>query len=155
MAVRIEYRLYDAGWADCEVAVDSNVATVQASYLGDALRELIEATLAIVEGSAYSVANFCEEPGECRFVLEPAGDRMRLRILEFPEIWSKEPDEEGAVRFDAVCGLREFAGAVLIAARAVLNSHGLEGYLEKWRRHEFPSEAVYKLDRALRGATSH
>lgn len=153
MAVKIEYRLGDAGWADCNFAIGSNTTTVEASYIGDALRELVEATLTIVEGSAHSVAHFYDEPGECRLVLELQGYQIRVRILEFPETWSEEPDEAGAARLDAMCAFREFAEAVLVAARTVLDTHGLQGYVEKWGRHEFPADAVYKLEHALQGAT--
>lgn len=155
MAVKIDYRVADAGWADCDVAIDGSAASVEASYLGDALLELIEATRAIVDGANYSVAHFYDEPGECRFVLEPQGDTIRVRILEFGETWSEEPDEAGIVRLEAVCPLQEFAEAVLAAASQVLNTHGLEGYKEKWVRHDFPSEAVYGLRRALQGETLH
>jgi len=155
MAVKIDYRVADAGWADCDLVINGNATSVEASYLGDALRELVEATLAAVEGLAYSVAHFYDEPGECRFVLEPQSDRVRVRILEFTETWSEEPDEAGTVRLDEICALREFAEAVLAAAKTVLDTHGPEGYLDKWVRHEFPSETVYKLRRALQGATSH
>jgi len=88
MAVRIEYRLDDDGWADCDLAIGSSTTTVEASYIGDALRELVEATLASV---------------------------------------------------------------ILTATRAVLDTHGLQGYREKWR-HEFPWDTVYRLDNALQRA---
>ncbi|MER9407455.1 hypothetical protein NKI36_25825 [Mesorhizobium caraganae] len=148
MTVKIDYRLDDAGWADCDVAIGSSTTTVEASYIGDALRELVEATLAVVEGSPHAIARFLDEPGECRFVLEPQGGQIRVRILKFPETWSEEPDGEGAVRLDAICALREFAEVVLTATRTILDTHGLQNYKERWR-HEFPWDAAYKLDSAL------
>ncbi|TPL93675.1 hypothetical protein [Mesorhizobium sp. B2-3-12] len=153
MAVKIDYRLDDAGWADCDVAIDSKTASVEASYVGDALRDLVQATLAIVDGAPYAVARFLDEPGECRFVLEPQGNQTRVRLLSFPETWSEEPDGAGAVRLDAMCLLREFAEAVLTATRTILSSHGLQNYRERWG-HEFPWDAVYKLDSALQRAVS-
>ena len=151
MAVKIAYRLDDAGWADCDVAIGSSTTTVEASYIGDALRDLVQATLAVVEGSPYAVARFLDEPGECRFVLEPQGDQIRVRILEFPETFSEEPDGAGTVRLDAICALREFAEVILTATRAVLDTHGLQSYKEKWR-HQFPWDAVHRLDNALQRA---
>ena len=151
MAVRIEYRLDDDGWADCDLAIGSSTTTVEASYIGDALRELVEATLAVIEGSPHAVACFFDEPRECRFVLEPQGDQIRVRILQFAETFSEEPDGAGTVRLDAICALREFASVILTATRAVLDTHGLQGYREKWR-HEFPWDTVYRLDNALQRA---
>ena len=153
MAVQIGFRLDDAGWADCDVAIGNSTTTVEASYIGDAFRKLVEATLAAVEGSVYSVAHFYDEPGECRFALEPQGGQIRVRILQFSETCSEEPDEAGTARLDAVCALHDFAEAVLTAARTVLDTHGLQGYREKWR-YEFPWAAVYKLDSALQRTTS-
>ncbi|MER8533110.1 hypothetical protein NKH61_02010 [Mesorhizobium sp. M1005] len=155
MPARIEYRLIGAGWAMCDVTVGDLQATVAASYLGDALNELLGATLNALKGTRYSVARFCDEPGEYRFVLVPEGAFVRVQILEFSEIWSDEPDDFGEVKLEATCGLREFAEAVLSAAREVLNTHGLEGYKENWRKHDFPLEAMNNLSRALRGGTLH
>jgi hypothetical protein len=153
MAVKIDYRLDDAGWADCDVAIGSSSIIVEASYIGDALRDLVQAALAVVEGAPYAVARFLDEPGECRFVLEPQGDQVRVRILRFSETWSEEPDGAGAVRLDAMCALREFAEVVLTATRTILNTYGLQTYRERWR-HEFPWDAAYKLDSALQRAAS-
>ncbi|RUV39004.1 MULTISPECIES: hypothetical protein [unclassified Mesorhizobium] len=153
MTAKIEYRLIGAGWAICDVAVEDLKATVAASYLGDTLNELLCATLSALEGTRYSAARFCDEPSEYRFVLMPKDGFVRVRILEFSELWSDEPDDFGAIRLDAICGLREFAEAVLSAARAVLNTHGIKGYKENWGRHEFPLEAMNKLSRALGVAT--
>jgi hypothetical protein len=155
MAVRIDYRLTGTGWADCDVTIGASSTAVEASYLGDALRELIEATLGAVGGSGYTVAHFWDEPGEYRFVLEPKGDLIRVRILEFPNLWSDEPDDVGDVKLDDTCSLQEFAEAVLGAALAVLKAHGVEGYKENWVSHEFPTEVVNDLKRALGGATLH
>ncbi|WP_111545043.1 hypothetical protein [Mesorhizobium kowhaii] len=155
MPARIEYRLIGSGWAMCDVSIGDLQATVAASYLGDALNELLGATLNALEGTRYSVARFCDEPGEYRFVLVPQGAFIRVQILEFSKLWSDEPDEFGEVKLDAICGLREFAEAVLDAARAVLNTYGIEGYKKEWIRHEFPLEAMNNLSRALGVATLH
>jgi hypothetical protein len=80
------------------------------------------------------------------------GERVRVRILEFPELWGNRPDEEGAVVLDADCRLRTFAGALLSELQRLLALHGAAGYKDKWAEHDFPSHRLEQLEALLAGA---
>lgn len=149
--MRIDYRMLGAGWAECEIEIQGKTETVPASYLSNALDDLIAAATSVARGAAEATARWEEEPGEIRWRLSRlGGERLRVRILHFEERWDDLPDEEGEVFLDAECRLRTFAGAVLSAAQRVLEKHGTRGYQNEWGMHGFPMERMRALEAALR-----
>ncbi len=145
--VRVDYRLATGtvGWASCDLVIGSSSVTVTASYLGHALEELVEAACLAMSGEPLCEAHFWEEPGEYRWVIETAGQSTRVRIVEFDELWSNMPIEDGTVLIDEICGRTAFGAAVLRAAGEALDKHGSTGYARLWGRGEFPTESVIWL----------
>ncbi len=151
MSVSFAYHLVGGGWAECTIAIDELHATMTASYLSDAFGDLLGAVIRVVEGQPEATASFTEEPGEYRWRFFRKGpDRLLIRVLDFPGLWSDRPDEEGQVLFEAECRLRTFAGAVLSESQRLLEKHGPEGYLALWHNHEFPLEKQKRLQQVLR-----
>jgi hypothetical protein len=68
--------------------------------LDDALGSLLSALVGITLGSQEARCAWEEEPGEHRWILTPAGDRLRVRILAFEDVYDTSPDERGRVLFD-------------------------------------------------------
>lgn len=152
MSMELSYELTGPGWATCTLRVGEQVATVTASYLSDALADLASATAAALRGHPRPSASFAEEPGEYRWLLEPRpGGRGRIRILEFPWLWSGRSDEEGAVLLDGECRLRTFAGAVVSELQRLARIHGPEGYRDQRIEHDFPAERLAELQELLEG----
>lgn len=150
MAISIQYNLTGRGWSECTVEIDDQQIQLTASYLSDALADLLDAVGAMVRGAGHATASFTEEPGEYRWQLTRVSqDRLCVRILRFDESWSDRPDEDGEMILEAECRLRTFAGAVLSASQRVLATHGLKGYQENWVNHEFPIKLQAKLQEAL------
>lgn len=150
MAIVIHYNLTGAGWSECIVEINDQKAHLTASFLSDALANLLDAVKAIVSGADEATALFVEEPGEYRWLLRrKTQDRLYVRILWFNETWSDRPDKDGKIILEVECRLRTFAGAVLSASQRVLATHGLEGYREKWVKHEFPSKSQANLQKSL------
>ena len=150
MAISIQYNLTGAGWSECIVEIDDHQVHLTASYLSDALADLLNAVVAVVRDADQATASFTEEPGEYRWCFRRVSpDRLCIRILWFNEMWSDRPDEEGKVLLEAECRLRTFTGAVLSASQRILATYGLEGYREQWVKHEFPVKLQVKLQEAL------
>jgi len=146
MSVRLRYELRGTGWSECELEIDEQRVVASASYLSDALDELCRAVVEILRGERSSRAAFDEEPGEYRWLFDRIGDeRLRIRVLDFPELWGNRPDEEGELLFDAECRLRTFAGALLSELQRLLETYGESGYREKWAEHEFPMRRMHQL----------
>ena len=153
MGVTFSYELTGRGWAECSVRIGENVTRVTASYLHDALADLVSATGAALRGHPAASASFAEEPGEYRWILEPRADgQVRVRVLEFPEFGGGKPDDEGIVLLDRECRLRTFAGAIVSELQRLEAKHGQEGYRRLWVQHEFPAERLVELQGLLKGA---
>jgi hypothetical protein len=150
MGVEINYKLTGTGWAECTLHVDDAHVTVTASYLSDALDDLASAIAAALRGHPHSTARFDEEPGEYRWIFEPLPEeQVRIRVLEFPDLWGNRPDEEGQQIFQAECRLRTLAGAMISALQKLEEKYGIVGYREKWVEHDLPMNRVPELQELL------
>lgn len=150
MSIEFRYQLTGTGWADCTLIVGDSHVTVTASYLSDALRDLVSAVCRILEADAEATAVFAEEPGEYRWRLNRLDeDFVRIVILEFDDLWSDNQDSDGKAIFDVHCRLRSFAGAVYDGCKRLLAANGHDGYKEKWHSHDFPDFEFEELRRLL------
>lgn len=150
MVIAIDYNLIGRGWSECIIEVDEQKVHLTASYLSDALADLLDAVVSLVKGADEATVSFTEEPGEYRWRLKRSSqDRIWIVIYWFDEIWSDRSDERGEIILEAQCRLRTFAGAVLSASQRVLATHGLEGYRQQWVKHEFPVSLQAKLQASL------
>ena len=143
------YRLTGTGWAEARLAEGSNEVTITASYLEDALGDLLEAVGVLLEGAEQSRCCWEEEPGEYRWVFQRVASDVRLRVLAFRDLYSKEPDDRGTVVFESSMPLREVAAAIADGAQAVLDEYGEDEYLRLWAEHPFPVDHLRLIRTAL------
>lgn len=151
LVFEFDYRLIGTGWSEARVADERNHATVTASYLSDALRDLIEAVALITEGSTAARCSFEEEPGEYRWIFDRRDDIVVLRILAFDDLWNHEPDDAGTPVFQTRQPALRIARTVLSAAQRLLDETGKDAYLEQWVEHPFPNHTVARLRNAVTG----
>jgi hypothetical protein len=151
--VFIDFRLTGSGWAELELRIGQESFTVDGiSYTTDALGDLLRATLMIATGEWSASVSFDGEPRESRLIAGNVWDealrrrRFRVRMLEFADIGSHQPDEEGVLVFDAECEARDLAAAVRDAASRLWDE-GAESY--RWRDIPFPLRALRALETAL------
>lgn len=144
MTLSIDYRLVGTGWSRCSIALDGKRIEITGSYLSDCLGGLADAALLLLKGESER-CSFDEEPGEYRLIFELTDGRVRLRILEFEELWGNASDDEGKVLMDAMCSLSTFVFAVRDALQRVVNEHGVDGYKARWVEHEFPAAQLRAL----------
>jgi hypothetical protein len=101
------------GWLECELMV--NGISVRHSVAGwhDGLCELIRAASAMFGRSEQATAYFQEEPGEFRWrITRMASNRVRVRVIEFDDWGTGQPDEAGKLLFDQPCGVMSLAKAI-------------------------------------------
>jgi hypothetical protein len=150
--VEFEYRLTGTGWAEARIADDASHAILTASYLSDALGDLLEAISLLFGGASEVRCSWEEEPGEYRWIFVRIGDNdVRLNILAFDDIYSRpatlpgvaelcrQPDERGELRFSTTQPLSMLARAIADGAAATLDEYGEAGYLAKWVEAPFPT----------------
>lgn len=140
MPVQFKYRLTGAGWSEGSISDGHASATLTASYLEDALGDLLEAVGVLLEGAIDARCSWEEEPGEYRWIFSRQGNDVRLQVLGFEDMYSLKPDPAGYSIFETSLSLRDLAIAIADGAQAVLDEHGEDGYLAKWDQHPFPSE---------------
>ena len=148
--IDFHYELTGAGWSECRLAIGDVHCEVTASYLSDALGELASAIEDVLRWPGVDArAVFVEEPGEYRWRFVAAGaDRVRVRIIEFPD-WGMKADESGKAIFDAECGRRALGEAVAAELRRLFDVHGARGYREKWVEYDVPSSRLAAIEQLL------
>ena len=157
--IQLTYALGGSGWADATVTDGSRVLHLSASYVaGDALRDLVEATLAVVRDRAPSAGfDWFEEPELDRWQLRRDGDTLIVSIRRFPEGPGHRvrPSDVGELLFGGRTTLTEFATQVVTQLEILLRDWGLEGYHRQWggprrrARNAFPLDAYSELRRTL------
>lgn len=150
MHIQIDYRLTGSGWAECTLSSDERTCLLTASYLSDALRNLVLAANGVLAGFSALTFSFDEEPGEFRWVITtPRLNEIQIEVLQFPELWGGRPDAEGDSVYVSSCRPVVFAKAVADAARRVLETYGESGYREIWDEHPFPMAQYLELMSAI------
>jgi hypothetical protein len=148
--VRFTYRLTGHGWAEADIQIAGESARLTASYIGDALGDLVRGTLALARGEANVDVSWALEPGEFRWLLARRDDtsldiqilRLRLRPEEARHGRTLDPVHEVLA---ATCDRHEFCEAIARGAQEVLEEHGLDGYRDRWNQLEFPTETLAQL----------
>jgi hypothetical protein len=151
--VGFDYELRGSGWADATLTIGERTATLSASYLGDALGELLDALVSLTRGSTHARASWDQEPGEYRWVFSRRDQQVRVQVLYLPE-WrgvADASDDQGEVVLDGVCTLTALSEAVTNAAQRVLDRYGEAGYRAKWVQHDFPVAALRELKQTQSG----
>lgn len=144
-----EFRLAGTGWAWAKVGDDSSSAEVTASYLGDALGDLLAAIRTVLDGDAVARCSWWEEPGEYRWIFVRENRRVTLRLLEFDRLWSDAPDHDGRLIFQTSQSLRVMALAMSEGAAACLDEWGHEGYRATWVENDFPADELAAIQTLL------
>jgi hypothetical protein len=155
VTLRFHYELTGAGWSSATLSDDHSEAHLSASYLSDALGNLIAAVALVVEGVSSTSCSWDEEPGEYRWNFVRREDHMEITILWFNELWGQRPDSEGSPVFAGIYPVSTVARAFLSGADSVLSSMSMTEYREKWIEHDYPTQAVERLRSAWRSSSIH
>jgi hypothetical protein len=150
-AISFDYRLVGTGWAWARLQIGEQSIELTASYLSDALGDLLAGLVLLVDGASQVEVSWDEEPGEFRWLVArtSTGD-AHVRILWFDELGGRRSNEEGRPVLDASCALMDLIGAVAGGARATFDELGAAGYREKWVDHPFPEAELVALEDATR-----
>lgn len=144
--------LEGAGWAKARLQSGEKLADVTASYLSDALGDLLRAVGKLISGSSEERSSWEEEPGEFRWIFNATEDRTTLRVIWFNSRWhpifddygrltrhDELPDDRGQTVFETQEPLVDVVRGIEAGAPAVLREHGRAGYREAWGSGGFPA----------------
>ena len=94
----LSYSLSGTGWATATIAHEGQRRQMTVSYLSDALSEMTQAAICLLEGADTVRFAFNDEPGEHRVVITRSGETdVQIRVRWFTELWSNLPDEQGGI----------------------------------------------------------
>jgi hypothetical protein len=145
--MRFSYRLVGTGWSEATLDDGDTAVTITASYLSDALGDLVTAAVLLNEGAEEVRFSWEEEPGEYRWIFERISpENVALRILWFDDQMDEQPDVAGKAVFVTTEPITALSVAVANGARALLNEIGESGYAEKWVEYPFPTTALEQLE---------
>ena len=119
--------------------MDGDVQTIVASYLSDAIRDVLDA-LASLATAATANCKWEQEPGEYVWNFSRSGDDLAVSVI-FSDDGEQQPCFEGSFRY------RRFCNDVLTSLHKIRDSFGLSGFEEEWG-YPFPAEASQKLESA-------
>ena len=150
--VSIKFDLVGTGWAEAIITYQNETYKIDASYLSDALKDLINAVNMILQGGNGVVFRWLEEPGIYNWHLTRSGDSVNIKIHFYEEVIDENLVEHfinPKLILEADCDLKEFASQVKQGMERILENIGESGYNEKWSEHPFPMEEYKELVRLL------
>ncbi|MEZ6235547.1 MAG: hypothetical protein R3B68_15280 [Phycisphaerales bacterium] len=145
MAIQIEYRLRQHGWATFALVDGKRRHEGQSGYMGNPIGELARAARgwACQEGTAY--VHFVYEPGAlvCRATCSSEHVRVELRDEPYGmrDGRGKRFDkrgEMGTTLFDATEERATFICRIAELLHRLWREHGCSGYQARWRGSPFP-----------------
>jgi hypothetical protein len=141
-----------SGWAEAGIGNSDGHVNLTASYLSDALGDLLYAVWQCASGAPETRCSWEDEPGEYRWIRRRDGDQIHRRILRFDDLNKRRPDEVGELLFDTRQDWATIARSVALGAARTLEKHGEYDYRNEWG-HPFPT-ATLALIRARLDAAS-
>lgn len=149
-AAEFSYRLTGRGWSEGSLRLNGHHVRLTASYLSDALGDLVAGLVLLAEGESPVTVSWEEEPGEYRFVFTRADEDVRVEVLSFNDIYpGPKPESQGTILLDTTSPLSDVLSAFAKGTRAVLDENGLAGYRDAWVEHDFPLADLEALERTI------
>lgn len=158
-AVRFDFNLAsDApGWADPVVEVNGAVVRMTVGWSSDALGDLLNSLIELLNGGGAARCAWEQEPGRWiwEFLRLNVTD-VRLRLIFHRDAYGSLPsDFDPETQTEAVLPLARLIEAFSSGARRCLDPAGPEGYMQQWREHPFPVLQLQMLETwAGTGATA-
>ncbi|WP_341320365.1 hypothetical protein NSQ62_11935 [Solibacillus sp. FSL H8-0523] len=151
--MKFKYKIIGAGWAICELQTANETFTFKASYLSDALGDLLNALLSL---NSDNNPEFYEDKTEFRWYQEPGltvwhvkafdiksnAENLSFRVNQY-----LNDSEKGAPETTSVfaCNYDELIYTVVESLERLIQKFGLVGYQVMWGDIGFPVVAYLKL----------
>ncbi len=134
------------GWLTTGVSDETQEVTLVASYLSDALSDLLDVILALLEGAEEGACAWMQEPGEFHWLFTRKEEKVLLRLVWFDDNLDGDfPKEAGRILLLTECNLQSIATEFYFALSHLLDTIGLEGYKQHWNLYEFPHHTYKEL----------
>lgn len=126
------FELHDAGWATVSFVQGPTSYQTPFSYLRDSPRELAEAVVRLMRGSAEERVTFMQEPGEVVLQMRRlAGDLIHLKLFQ-GEDWGMADVDGGEPVFRHKLPLARFAEVVQAEFGRLMTESSPAEYQARW-----------------------
>ncbi|MBB4638296.1 hypothetical protein [Longimicrobium terrae] len=143
------FELHDAGWATVFFAQGAASHELPFSYLRDSPRDMIEAVVRLLRGSAEERVTFMQEPGEVVLQMRRlAGDLIHLKLFE-GEDWGMADVAGGEPVFRHKLPLARLPGIVEAEFGRMLRESSPADYQARWG-FAFPAQPLEEMRARLR-----
>lgn len=151
--LRFSWALTGRGWIETSLSDNRHQLTFTASYLSDAVADLVWIVLSLLKGAETGRCDWQQEPGEYRWLFSRQDEQVEIRILWFPETFSHRSDEQGDCVLVLTCSLLKFATKIHKQLHQLHLLWGQEGYERQWG-YPFPKAEWQQLRALLSSARS-
>jgi hypothetical protein len=115
------------------------------TYVGDALKSLLQSARDLQIGSGSSISHFLDEPGGTRVFFSGAVDEVYVQIVSFDDLQSEiNRWAGGKPRWAGRVSTSDFVDGVRAMAERLLSEVGESGYLKRWGA-PFPMNELHAL----------
>jgi hypothetical protein len=143
---RVDYRLTGHGWSEADVVIGDHHVHLTASYICDALGDLVRAGLAIAAERHAARLTWALEPGCYRWKFDRRGADLDVEIWSYADDWCADSETDGSLLIHAECTVKAMCRAISVAAHSVLDMQGVDGYRNEWGEAAFPVNDLAHLD---------
>jgi hypothetical protein len=147
-ALRFSCTLIGRGWVEATLANGINQQRFLASYLSDAIGDLLRVVISLLEGARRGTCLWEQEPGEYRWLFTRQDEQIQIRIVSFGQTFSRQFDEEGECVLTVQCSLLKFPTKLSKQLEQLLATWDENGYHSTWG-YPFPQEDFQKMKRLL------
>lgn len=146
------YDLATAGWSTATISDGVHTLTLTASYLSDALGDLTQAVIALLQGAEGATLAWQAEPGVIEWRFERQGDDVVVCLTRFADntCYRRSHARPGEPDFSVRCSLTRLGNEVLDELWRIHDTVGVDGYKERWKGHSFPLQEYRQLHALLR-----
>jgi hypothetical protein len=138
----------EAGWVAAVVQSDRYWAQLQASYLSDAIANLLGAVGDLTGNATTARCSWFVEPGEYRWIFTRYDDQVHVRILGFRDGERPERDDAGTFVFETTVALRVLASDLVRSVESHPEARSDARYEHAWG-HPLPRAQLEVLHRYL------
>jgi len=135
--VKFTLDLISRGWFSIKLSNGLNEVEINASYISDSPANIISSVRTVLNGFNFSTCICQDEPGEYRIIFDKDNDLVNIKVLEFPNSYSKQPNSNGKLIFEGTERVDVIAREIKQQYDRLLYNYGIEGYQAIWS-YEFP-----------------
>ena len=140
-----DIKLTGRGWVEAIIYGDQKNIIIEASYLSDAIKDMIDCVVLLLLGQQTTSCRWEDEPGEFRWIFQRTGSDVNISVLRFKEEFSDEENEAGNNIFYVDFDLLFFCRKLRSTMEDLYIEYGEEGYYKEWG-YEYPKMSIYKTN---------